>query len=349
MPKSKISANLEHDDSIEDNNFDEFAGGDGREEFDASSLDRGDIPEEEVDPTDAAIAHLVEVADEAEAEEEAPEEEAEAAEGEEEVESELEGDEAGLEGEEVEEEVEEAEEVAAKSDEKSHMVPKSRMDEEIARRRQLEERLAKLEERSKPEEAPEPEFDFDGKEAEYMDAVLDGETDKAQQVRKEIRSAERDSMAKELRKDIHNTTNVTKQQLDLDVAVSDMVASYPVLDSNSEQADADMIADANELMGMYAEKGMAQADALRKAVRMTLASSMPELLQPKAVESKPTAKKRTTNVKQKLEAANKQPAKLAGESAATRGNDVVDISTMTDADFDKLSDAQMKRLRGDFG
>ena len=346
MPKSKISANLEHDDSIEDNNFDEFAGGDGREEFDASSLDRGDIPEEEVDPTDAAIAHLVEVADEAEAEEEAPEEEAEAAEGEEEVESELEGDEAGLEGEEVEEEVEE---VAAKSDEKSHMVPKSRMDEEIARRRQLEDRLAKLEERSKPEEAPEPEFDFDGKEAEYMDAVLDGETDKAQKVRKEIRSAERDSMAKELRKDIHNTTNVTKQQLDLDVAVSDMMASYPVLDSNSDQADADMIADANELMGMYAEKGMAQADALRKAVRMTLASSMPELLQPKAVESKPTAKKRTTDVKQKLEAANKQPAKLAGESAATRGNDVVDISTMTDADFDKLSDAQMKRLRGDFG
>ena len=349
MPKSKISANLEHDDSIEDNNFDQFAGGDGREDFDASSLDRGDIPEEEVDPTDAAIAHLVEVADEAEAEEEAPEEEAEAAEGEEEVESELEGDEAGLEGEEVEEEVEEAEEVAAKSDEKSHMVPKSRMDEEIARRRQLEERLAKLEERSKPEEAPEPEFDFDGKEAEYMDAVLDGETDKAQKVRKEIRSAERDSMAKELRKDIHNTTNVTKQQLDLDVAVSDMVASYPVLDSNSEQADADMIADANELMGMYAEKGMAQADALRKAVRMTLASSMPELLQPKAVESKPTAKKRTTDVKQKLEAANKQPAKLAGESAATRGNDVVNISTMTDSDFEKLSEAQMKRLRGDFG
>ena len=346
MPKSKTSANLEHDDSIDDNNFDEFAGGDSREEFDASALDRGDTPEEEVDPTDAAIAHLVEVADEAEAEEEAPEEEAEAAEGEEEVDSELEGDEAGLEGEEVEEEVEE---VAAKTDEKSHMVPKSRMDEEIARRRQLEDRLAKLEESAKPEEAPEPEFDFDGKEAEYMDAVLDGETDKAQKVRKEIRSAERDSMAKELRKDIHNTTNVTKQQLDLDVAVSDMVASYPVLDSNSEQADADMIADANELMGMYAERGMAQADALRKAVRMTLASSMPELLQPKAVESKPVAKKRATDVNAKLDAANKQPAKLAGESAATRGNDVVNISTMTDSDFEKLSAAQMQRLRGDFG
>ena len=94
---------------------------------------------------------------------------------------------------------------------------------------------------------------------------------------------------------------------------------------------------------------MAQADALRKAVRMTLASSMPELLQPKAVESKPVAKKRTTDVSAKLDAANKQPAKLAGESAATRGNDVVNISTMTDSDFEKLSAAQMQRLRGDFG
>jgi len=342
MPKSNVSANLEHDDSIDDKNFDEFAGGDSREDFDASALDRGDTPEEEADPTDAAIAHLVEVADEAEA-----------AEGEEEVESELEGDEAGLEGEEVEEEVEEEEEVkeaaTSKSDEKAHMVPKSRMDEEIARRRQLEDRLAKLEESAKPEVAPEPEFDFDGKEAEYMDAVLDGETDKAQKVRKEIRSAERDSMAKELRGEIHNTTNVTKQQLDLDVAVSDMMASYPVLDSNSDQADTDLIADANELMGMYADKGMAQADALRKAVRMTLASSMPELLQPKAVETKPAAKKRETDVNAKLEAANKQPAKLAGESAATRDNDVVNISTMTDSDFEKLSEAQMHRLRGDFG
>ena len=339
MPKSKISANLEHDDSIEDSNFDQFAGGDDREELDLSSLDRGDSPEEaEAESEEEVVAESEEAVEEEAVEEEAVEEEV----------AELEEAEAESEGA-VEEEAVEEEEVAAKSDEKSHMVPKARMDEEIARRRQLEDRLAKLEDDAKPQKAPEPEFDFDSKEAEYMDAVLDGETDKAQKVRKEIRSAERESMAKELREDIHNTTNVTKQHLDLDVAVADMMASYPVLDSTSDEADADLIAEANELMGMYAEKGMAQADALRKAVRMTLASNMPELLQPKAVQSKPAAKKRTTDVKQKLEAASKQPAKLKGESAATRGNDVVDISTMTDADFDKLSDAQMKRLRGDFG
>ena len=334
MPKSKISANLEHDDSIEDSNFDQFAGGDDREELDLSSLDRGDSPEEaEAESEEEVVAESEEAV-----EEEAVEEEV----------AELEEAEAESEGA-VEEEAVEEEEVAAKSDEKSHMVPKARMDEEIARRRQLEDRLAKLEDDAKPQEAPEPEFDFDSKEADYMEAVLDGETEKAKAVRKEIRGEERKAIAKELREDIHNTTNVTKQHLDLDVAVADMMASYPVLDSTSDEADADLIAEANELMGMYAEKGMAQADALRKAVRMTLASNMPELLQPKAVQSKPAAKKRTTDVKQKLEAASKQPAKLKGESAATRGNDVVDISTMTDADFDKLSDAQMKRLRGDFG
>ena len=83
---------------------------------------------------------------------------------------------------------------------------------------------------------------------------------------------------------------------------------------------------------------------------MTVASSMPELLQPKAVESKPSSQKAHDGCERqswKLPISNLQS--LAGESAATRGNDVVNISTMTDSDFEKLSAAQMQRLRGDFG
>ena len=336
MPKSKISANLEHDDS--EQGYDQFAGSDAREEMDMTDVDRGDNPVAEAEETEEEVVEAVAEEVVEEAEEETVAEATEEALGEP-VSEELEEEEL----------VEEVEEEVVKADEKAHMVPKSRMDEEIARRRQLEDRLAKLEDDAKPQEAPEPEFDFDSKEAEYMDAVLDGETDKAKAVRKEIRDEERKAMASELRKDIHNTTNVTKQQLDLDVAVSEMMTSYPVLDTSSDSADQALIAEANELMGMYANTGMASADALRKAVRMTLASNMPELLQPKAVETKAAPKKRTTDVRQKLEAASKQPAKLAGESAVTRGEDVINIGTMTDNDFDKLSDAQMKRLRGDFG
>tara|TARA_R110002074_G_scaffold41564_4_gene110007 strand:- start:389 stop:1396 length:1008 start_codon:yes stop_codon:yes gene_type:complete len=335
MPKSNTSEKLENEED-----YDLFAGGDAREELDVTSLDRGDDPE-------AVVEEVVEEAEETVVEE-AVVEEAEEVVEEAVVEDPVEAPESDeLEVEEAEEEVEVE---AVKTDEKSHMVPKSRMDEEIARRRQLEDRLAKLEDSAKPKEAEVPEFDFDTKEIEYMEAVLDGETDKAKLVRKEIREAERDAMARELRHDISNTTNVTKQQLALDVAVSDMVASYPVLDTSSELADQELIAEANELMGMYSEKGMASADALRKAVRMTLASNRPELLTPKAVETnKPAAKKRVTDVTKKLDAANKQPAKLAGESAATRGEETISISTMSDTDFQNLSEAQMKRLRGDFG
>jgi hypothetical protein len=338
MPKSNAAENLEHDES-----YDQFAGADAIEQDDLEGLDRGDDPEAVVEETTEEVAEETteEVAQEV-AEVEATEGDAEAA-----VSDELEEEEVVEED--VEETAEEAPEEAEKAEEKPHMVPKSRMDEEIARRRQLEDRLAKLEEAAKPKEPEKPEFDFDSKEAEYMEAVLDGETDKAKAVRKEIRTAEREAMASELRNDISNTTNVTKQQLDLDAAVADMVAAYPVLDTSSDQANQEMIQEANELMGMYADTGMPSADALRKAVRLTLASNAPELLQPKAVATKPAAKKRTTNVEQKLEAANKQPAKLAGESATTRTEETIDITMMTDTDFDKLSEAQMKRLRGDFG
>jgi len=337
MPKSNAAENLDHDE-----NYDQFAGADAIEQDDLEGLDRGDDPEAVVE--EAAEETTEEVAEETteEVAEETTEGDAEAA-----VSDELEEEEVVEEA--AEEDAEEASVEAEKAEEKPHMVPKSRMDEEIARRRQLEDRLAKLEEAAKPKEPEKPEFDFDSKEAEYMEAVLDGETDKAKAVRKEIRTAERESMASELRNDISNTTNVTKQQLDLDTAVADMVAAYPVLDTSSDQADQEMIQEANELMGLYADAGMPSADALRKAVRLTLASNAPELLQPKTVAKKPTAKKRTTNVEQKLEAANKQPAKLAGESATTRTEETIDITMMTDTDFDKLSEAQMKRLRGDFG
>jgi len=321
----------------------QFAGSDPLESPDLSGLDRGDDPEA---VTETAEETAEETADEVveetaeETAEEAVEETAE--ETAEEVVEEV--------VEEVEETAEEevVEEAQKKGEEKSHMVPKSRMDEEIARRRQLEERLEKLESSAKPEEPETPPFDFDAAEASYMEAVLDGDTDKAKVLRQEIRAAERDTLTKELRGEISNTTNVTKQQLELDTAVANMVSEYPALDGNSDAADPTLISEANELMGMYAATGLPPADALRKAVRMTLAANAPELLQP-AVEAPAAPKKRVTNVKEKLEAAKKQPAKLAGESAATRTEDTIDITSMTDTDFDKLSEAQLKRLRGDYG
>ena len=47
-------------------------------------------------------------------------------------------------------------------------------------------------EQEKAEEAPEA-YDFDAKELEYQNMVLDGETEKAVALRREIRKAEREA------------------------------------------------------------------------------------------------------------------------------------------------------------
>jgi hypothetical protein len=339
MPDSNTAEQL-------DGNF-QFAGADPIEAPDFSGLDRGDDPE-------AVIEDVVEETPETTEEviEDVQQEAQEESNDSEDTQAEEEADVSEVEEEVTAEETEEVAEAPKKADEKQHMVPKSRMDEEIARRRQLEERISQLEESTKPKEPEKPPFDFDAAEASYMEAVLDGDTDKAKVLRQEIRAAERATLTEELRGEISNTTNVTKQQLELDTAVATMVGEYPVLDSKSEFADQELINEANELMGMYAAKGMAPADALRKAVRLTIAANAPEYLQtaPAAEPAPaPVAKKRETNVKQKLEAAQKQPPKLAGESAASRTEETLDIKSMTDQDFLKLSEAQLKRLRGDFG
>ena len=71
-------------------------------------------------------------------------------------------------------------------------IPKSRFDEVNERRKLAEKRLAELEAKEAAEAAArQGDFDFDGKEEEYMHAVVDGDFAKAKQIRTEIRNAEK--------------------------------------------------------------------------------------------------------------------------------------------------------------
>jgi hypothetical protein len=105
---------------------------------------------------------------------------------------------------ETEDEVEEqvAEEPEPDKKEAPKMIPKSRLDEVLAQNKALKKRIEQSEKVQKEiEEAPEA-YDFDSREEEYMDAVLDGDKDKAKAIRKEIRQAEASKMESELTRDI---------------------------------------------------------------------------------------------------------------------------------------------------
>ena len=87
-------------------------------------------------------------------------------------------------------EVAEVEEVI-EEEPKAPMVPKSRLDEVLAKNKEMQKKLQDIEKQDDVNETEAPQYDFVSKEKEYQDLVLEGQTDAAAQLRNEIRTAER--------------------------------------------------------------------------------------------------------------------------------------------------------------
>ena len=318
--------------------FDVMPGADRPDEDDASTLDLSfETPEEEPEE----VAEEV-VAEDAEEETVAEEPEEIVSEDEQSTEEETEP-EAELEEEPV------VEEKAAKKP----MVPKARLDEVLAKQKALQKQLDEINAANeKAEEAPES-YDFDAKEVEYQNMVLDGETDKAVALRREIRKAEREQLEYEMRQEMSQTVNQDRQMTALQQAANAMEDAYPVFDRNSDDFSEDMTNEVIELRDAFMMKGYEAVDALSKAVKYVVKDhdldqvqeSAPSLAG-KAQKSDELAKKRA-QVSKKLKAAEAQPPELPGESSSNHGEKGLDLSTMTEEEFDALPEATLKRLRGD--
>jgi hypothetical protein len=256
----------------------------------------------------------------------------------------------------------EGEEPAAVEDDKKkpHMIPKDRLDQELAKRRQLENKLKELEAKVNQETQPQNvDFDFDEAETKYMEAVMDGETEKAKRIRAEIRTMERQQMQIELQNSMQQTSQQTQAQIRLESAVKEITTAYPYLDLNSPEADQDLINETNELMTGFLNAGYDAVDALNKAVSYTTKSAsinaavdepavIPNAVDKKVVADK-AAKKTADSAAKKAQAAKQQPPKLSGESSRSRDSNVVDIFQMSDKELNQLSEEQLRKLRGDFG
>ena len=133
----------------------------------------------------------------------------------------------------TEEETEEELPLAAEKAEpeaKSPMVPKSRLDEVLAKQKALQKQVEEMKAAAEqPEEAPE-EYDFDAKEIEYQQLVLDGEAEKAVALRKEIRGAEKAQISWEMEQKMGQTVQQSQTATALQQAAADMEAAYPVFD-----------------------------------------------------------------------------------------------------------------------
>ena len=257
----------------------------------------------------------------------------------------------------VETEVEEeSEPLAAKTEEpetKSPMVPKSRLDEVLAKQKALQKQLDEATQAAaKPADAPE-EYDFDAKEIEYQTLVLDGEAEKAVALRKEIRAAEKSQIAWEMEQKMGQTVQQSQAEVALQAAAEEMETKYPVFNQNSSDYNEEYTNEVVELRDAFIIKGYNAVDALTRAVRYVvkdhgIGASGEVEQKPALAETKPdqTAKKKAT-VAKKLKAAEAQPPELEGESSSSRGENVVDLTKISEDEFNALPEATIRRLRGD--
>ena len=247
----------------------------------------------------------------------------------------------------------EDEPVAEEKPAKKPMVPKARLDEVLAKQKALQKQLDDINAAAeKSAEAPE-EYDFDAKEVEYQNMVLDGETEKAVGLRREIRKAERATLEFEMRAEMTQTVSQDRQMTALQQAANAMEDAYPIFDRNSETFNEAVTNEVVELRDMFMQGGYDVVDALSKAVKYVVKDhdldqaqeSVPSLAG-KAQKSDELAKKRA-QVSHKLRAADAQPPELPGESSSMHGEKGLDLSTMTEEEFAALPEATLKRLRGD--
>ena len=239
---------------------------------------------------------------------------------------------------------------------RKHMVPKSRLDEVLAKQKALEKQLDELRaQKQEPGEAPEA-YEFDAKEVEYQNLVLDGEAQKAAALRKEIRSAERAQLEYEFSSKIGESVSQSQQATALQQAASELEDNFPVFNRNSDQYNEGYTQEVIDLRDAFIMKGENPVAALTKAAKFVLreydlvdmgeVAAAPSLSAEAAPRVDEVAKKRA-EVTRKLKAAEAQPPEMPGESSTARGEKALDIASMTEDEFNALPEATLRRLRGD--
>lgn len=234
--------------------------------------------------------------------------------------------------------------------EKDIRIPKARFDQAVQKEREraaaLQAELEALKGRQvkqdKDLQLQEAERQLAALQDQYEDALLEGDKEGARTARMQ---------ANQLRDQIYDyksqvAAHQARSSAVQDVQFKDMVATveetYPVLDPDSEDYDQDITDEVMEVMDAFIQAGRARADALAKAVGYVFRQAAPVAAAPTLTREDMARAARLKAVA----AAKAQPPSTVKTGLDNGGGDL-DVRTLTPAKFDKLSDEEKARLRGD--
>lgn len=247
--------------------------------------------------------------------------------------------------------------IAPEPEQKKPMVPKSRLDEVLAKQKALQKQLDDLMAAKNVAENAPSTYEFAAKEVEYQNLVLDGQHDKAAALRQEIRQAERAQLEYELTQKMEQKVTQSQQMSALQQAAAELETNFPVFDRASSDFNEKYTQEVIDLRDAFIVKGDNPVAALSKAAKFVIREygldpgapvepslgSTPTAAKPSVDE---VAKKRA-EVARKMKAAEAQPPDMPGESSAARGEKAFDVMALSEDEFNALPAATLKRLRGD--
>lgn len=246
--------------------------------------------------------------------------------------------------------------VAAESEDESIQIPKARFDEANRKAReklqalqtQLDAANARLETKVESEDIDALRKEITTLEDKYEDHLVEGEVKEARAVRKELREKQEALTEARLKQQSQQTGASTIQQIRFDTQLAAYELKYPVLNVDSDAFDQGVADEVTDLIAAFQGRGLTPVAALNKAVHYVLRDAEPtDKADPDAERQKRAAKARRTVKKVKDQ--SPPDTKGAGRDSDKSGlrDGLPDISKMSIEAFEKLSEADLKALRGD--
>ena len=149
------------------------------------------------------------------------------------------------------------------------VIPRARFDEVNAKlhaeREEANRLRAELEALNRSSTTQTDAIDVDTLEDQFFDAIINGEKEKAKEIRAQI-NAEIYNKARAASEEVVSTTLTQREiQSSFTSAVEQTVKAYPFLDSTKPEANAEAIAEVVEWRDFFISKGESPAMALQKA------------------------------------------------------------------------------------
>lgn len=230
---------------------------------------------------------------------------------------------------------------------------KAQRDAERARADALEQRLKELEskvpkdntETADPVQALNAEVDSLYEQAE--EARLDGDTKLAAQIQRQIDAKNRDLVKLETMHAAQQASAQDRHAAQYNAMLDTIEARVSALNPRSDDYDPALVQEMEFQVRAYEAAGLSPPAALARASALIFRADMFSASSPNASEkpvSKPASKK--PDVEKALDTARRQPPDMSKVGANT-DSQKLDVSRMTDDEFDALPEATKRRLRGD--